>query len=423
MTDYRKATGLAERVLSIDIFRGATIVAMVFANTTTKMGLPWWMEHASHTEGRTELITWVDLVFPAFLFIMGLAIPLAVDRRLALSVSRRALVGHVALRGLLLMWLGGVMYGFGINAEAMDIPIATWVTLGFVALVLLLSDVPLHLSRAVARPALGWGLRAVSIGYFVWATTAYRGADGSPFFHADGFTFSILGLLGFAYIASTLLYLATRESPLARLAIGALIVLLGVHMQQEGAFLPAWNPQPLAWFGVLSHLIRGVLIVLAGTFLGELFVARGSTSPSRPGRFMALFGIGFLMAAALVDGDFFATFVGLRKTLFCIGTSALIFLVLWEVEHHKGATSVFRALSRPLLEVGRNPLFTYSLQFGLGGALALVVGDESRVNAIEGYTVFGTQGWYGVAFTALPFTVAVVALTCLANRYKVRIKL
>jgi heparan-alpha-glucosaminide N-acetyltransferase len=423
MADHVKATGISGRVLSIDIFRGATIVAMVFANTTTKMGLPWWMEHAGHTDGRSELITWVDLIFPAFLFIMGLAIPLAVDRRLALSVSWRALVSHVALRGLLLMWLGGVMYGFGINAEAMDVPIATWVALGFAALVLLLTDVPMRLSRAVARPALAWVFRTVPLGYFVWATTAYRGGDGNPFFHADGFTFSILGLLGFAYIASTLLYLATRESPLARLAICALIVLLGVHMQHEDAFLPAWNLQPLAWFGVLSHLIRGGLIVLAGTFLGELFVARGSTSPSHPGRFMALFGIGFLAAAALVDGDLFATFVGLRKTLFCIGVSALIFRLLWEVEQHKGANGVFRALSRPLLEVGRNPLFAYSLQFGLGGALALVVGDVSMVSAIEGYTIFGAQGWSGAAFTALPFTVAVVALTGLANRYKVRIKL
>ena len=95
MTDRDGANGVAGRVLSIDIFRGATIIAMVFANSTTKMGLPWWMEHAGHTEGKTDLITWVDMIFPAFMFIMGLAVPLAMGRRLETSSSVLGLVGHV----------------------------------------------------------------------------------------------------------------------------------------------------------------------------------------------------------------------------------------------------------------------------------------------------------------------------------------
>lgn len=415
----RDPTGEPGRILSIDIFRGATIVAMVFANSTTEMGLPWWMEHASHTEAKRQSITWVDLIFPAFMFVMGLAIPLAIDRRLALSASLRAIVGHVVVRGALLMWLGGVMYGFGINTGAAGIPNAVWVVTGFVALVLLLSDVPPLLLRAGTLPAWVWGVRALALAYFVWATAAYRGGDGHPFFRPEGFTYSILGLLGIAYICSALLYLVTRESPLPRLGICGLMILLSGHMHHQDAFLPAWLPQPFAWLGVLSHLVRAGLPVLAGTLLGDLFVARSNVSS----QFVAMFGVGFLMAAALVDGDFFATFVGVRLTLFCIGACALFLLLLCEIERHKGVTSPFRTLTRPLAEVGRNPLFAYSLQFGLGGALALVVGNDALIRSIEGYTVFGAHGWLGVTYTALPFTIAVVALTSLANRYKLRMRL
>ena len=423
MTDRDGANGVAGRVLSIDIFRGATIIAMVFANSTTKMGLPWWMEHAGHTEGKTDLITWVDMIFPAFMFIMGLAVPLAMGRRLETSSSVLGLVGHVVMRGALLMWLGGVLYGFGINTTAIEISIAAWVSMGFVALILLLSTVPPQLLKTTAKPAWLWGVRGLGLAYFVWATTAYNGGDSDPFFRADGFTYSILGMLGIAYICASLLYLATRHSQLARLGICGLVILLRFHVQHEGAFLTAWIPQPLAWFGLLSHLTDGGLIVLAGTFLGDLFVARDGVLPSHPNRFVAVFGIGFLTAAALVDGDFFATFIGLRKTLFCIGACALVFLLLRQAEQRKGATSLFGSLTRPLLEVGHNPLFAYSLQFGLGGMLALVLGDETLVNAIEGYTLFGAHGWLGATSTALPFTVAVVALTSLANRYRLYLKL
>ncbi len=416
-------SGVPDRVASIDIFRGATIVAMVFANSTTEMGLPWWMEHASHTEGKTQLITWVDVIFPAFMFIMGLAIPLAMDRRLAQSASLRSIVGHVVVRGALLMWLGGVLYGFGINTGAAGISNAAWVSMGFVALVLLLSDVPPRLLRVAATTGWVWGVRVLALAYFVWATTAYRGGDGHLFFRSEGFTYSILGLLGIAYVCSALLYLATREAPLARLGICGLVILLSGHMHHEDAFLPAWVPQPFAWLGLLPHLVRAGLPVLAGTLVGDLFVVRGNTSRGHPRRFVAAFGVGFLMAAALVDGDFFANFAGLRLTLFCIGVCALFLYLLCGIERHKGATGVFRTLTRPLTEVGRNPLFAYSLQFGLGGALALVVGDEASVRSIEGYTVFGAQGWLGVTYTALPFTMAVVVLTCLANHYKLRLRL
>lgn len=72
--------GAPPRVLSIDIFRGLTMLVMIFVNDLAGVqGLPWWNYHIpSGVNG----MTYVDVVFPAFLFIVGMAIPLAVERRL-----------------------------------------------------------------------------------------------------------------------------------------------------------------------------------------------------------------------------------------------------------------------------------------------------------------------------------------------------
>ena len=70
--------GGTERLLSLDAFRGLVIAAMVWVNYIAGMpGIPYWLEHAS---ARADGITLPDTVFPAFLFIVGVAVPLSLHR-------------------------------------------------------------------------------------------------------------------------------------------------------------------------------------------------------------------------------------------------------------------------------------------------------------------------------------------------------
>ena len=67
------------RLASLDAFRGFVILTMVFVNHLAGIrDVPGWMRHMP--EG-AEGMTFVDVVFPAFLFIVGMAIPPALDRR------------------------------------------------------------------------------------------------------------------------------------------------------------------------------------------------------------------------------------------------------------------------------------------------------------------------------------------------------
>ena len=78
-----------KRAISLDVFRGYAIVTMVLSGTIASGVLPGWMYHAqmgprSNYTFDPQLygITWVDLVFPFFLFAMGAAIPFSVGGKI-----------------------------------------------------------------------------------------------------------------------------------------------------------------------------------------------------------------------------------------------------------------------------------------------------------------------------------------------------
>ena len=97
------------RIITIDILRGITIFAMILcANIGYFSDLPAWMFHAQTPPPTYAFnpdvpgITWVDLVFPFFLFTMGAAFPLAMRKRLENGASRWSVTGSLFRRWLTL---------------------------------------------------------------------------------------------------------------------------------------------------------------------------------------------------------------------------------------------------------------------------------------------------------------------------------
>src|SRR5271167_2728 len=101
----RQPTGA--RLASIDIFRGLTMTLMIYVNEQSEVrGLPWWNYHM---KANIDAMTYVDMVFPFFLFIVGLSLPIAIASRLKRNPSFPALWMHVALRTASLMTLGLIL--------------------------------------------------------------------------------------------------------------------------------------------------------------------------------------------------------------------------------------------------------------------------------------------------------------------------
>jgi predicted acyltransferase len=98
---------LPDRLVSLDLFRGATIAFMIIVNNQAEEVAYWPLKHAQWN-GWTP----TDLVFPFFLFIVGVALAFSFAGRLRRGESRRTLAAHVVRRGVTLFAVGFLLHGF-----------------------------------------------------------------------------------------------------------------------------------------------------------------------------------------------------------------------------------------------------------------------------------------------------------------------
>ena len=127
------------RLMALDVFRGITMAGMLLVNNPGSWGAIYPpLEHAPWN-GWTP----TDLIFPFFLFIVGMSMPLSVEQRLKRNPSLVSLWLHVILRALSLLVLGLILA----NAEKADparMPIgpAAWGLIGLIGAGLYLNVYP-----------------------------------------------------------------------------------------------------------------------------------------------------------------------------------------------------------------------------------------------------------------------------------------
>jgi len=100
--------GDTKRLVSVDVFRGMTIVAMILVNNPGNPATTYWPLQHAKWHGWTP----TDLVFPFFLFIVGVAIVLALKRRVDAGTPRRPLVLKIVRRSVILFGLGLLLTGY-----------------------------------------------------------------------------------------------------------------------------------------------------------------------------------------------------------------------------------------------------------------------------------------------------------------------
>ena len=96
------------RLLALDVFRGMTLVLMLIVNNPGDWGHIYGpLEHAEW-----HGCTFTDLVFPFFLFIVGVAIPLALGARKESGNTDAQLYKKIFLRVVLIFLIGIALSGF-----------------------------------------------------------------------------------------------------------------------------------------------------------------------------------------------------------------------------------------------------------------------------------------------------------------------
>ncbi len=98
----------SERWVSLDAFRGLTIAGMILVNN------PGSWSHVYPPLLHAEWHGWTptDLIFPFFLFIVGVSVSLSFAKRVERGDTRASLMGHVVRRALILVALGLFMAAF-----------------------------------------------------------------------------------------------------------------------------------------------------------------------------------------------------------------------------------------------------------------------------------------------------------------------
>jgi predicted acyltransferase len=396
------------RLLSIDIFRGLTIAVMIFVNEVAEVrGLPWWTYHAHADQ---DVMTYVDMVFPFFLFIVGMSLPLSVEQRLRKNSSQVSLWLHVALRSLSLLVLGLILANAErVNASRTGISGSAWALLGLLGAGLYLNVYPRSpwFSR-YAKVLRVLGLVGVAAAFLIFRRTA---RDGHIAWIDPSYP-EILGLIAFAYFAVAILYIPTRRWRWA--APAWFVLLLALNIASTAKIIPALNHLSLyVWpFGNGSH----VCLVMAGVVTSQIFFGMGRGENSRPAATHAtIVAVGFALSALIAGGITMP--LGISKiratpawTLWNVGTAVLVFTALYWICDRRGHT----AWAVPFRPAGSNTLLTYLLPdlwdfvFGTLGITLL----ETHFNA----------GWPGVV-KSLVFTGLMLALSWALTRVRVRLQL
>ena len=111
-----KDSATSERLLSLDVLRGVTIAAMILVNNAGDEPSSYWPLKHAEWNGWTP----TDLVFPFFLFMVGVATTFSLVSRLKRGETRQTLLKHILWRGAILFAIGVYLHGFPYHA------LATW---------------------------------------------------------------------------------------------------------------------------------------------------------------------------------------------------------------------------------------------------------------------------------------------------------
>lgn len=334
------------RIESIDIMRGLTLLLMLFVNDLNMRVAPAWLGHMKADFDGMGLADWV---FPGFLFIVGMAIPFAVSGRLKKGDSLPKILMHILIRTVSLLIIGVLMLNTGrVNPEATGMSGNLWALLMYISVFLVWNDYPSGKNKLLFAV-----MRSAGIATLIFLAIIFRsGTTEDPGWMITGW-WGILGLIGWGYLVSSLIWLAFRDS-VAGTSVAVLFFLAVNILDQKGllAFLDPLRP-------VLGIIIQGnvPLIVLTGMLAGVLL---RKLRESGNERIILLFiTLGFI---SLAVGFVFRKWFIISKILatpswgmICSGISFLVFAAIFWLADVKGMTR-WAGFVRP---AGKHSLTTY----------------------------------------------------------------
>lgn len=352
-----QSVSAAPRITSIDALRAFVMFTMIFVNDLAgapEKIVPDWMVHFSDRHEHGSGMTFVDLVFPGFLFIVGMSIPFALGPRIAKGEAIWKIFSHVGVRTLALLALGILM----VNGEG-GAPPLWWATM-FLSAILAFCNI----SPRGAKPETaefwkifnlclrGLGFAGMLYSAFAFNRKGHHILTLFPFsIHTSWY--GILGLIGWAYFAAAILFLIFRANRTALLGCVALMTCF-YAADKNHFFENFWAAHFVDFGGTLGSQAA---ITVAGLLLATILVTPDMTALKSRVKFTVLFILGFAFAALLVNGLY-----GISKNAatpaWCFWADAVT-AALWLGFYFFCDVKPVKIISNPLAAAGKNVLLAY----------------------------------------------------------------
>lgn len=384
-----------QRLPSIDILRALTMLLMIFVNDLWSLtNVPRWLLHTAAEEDGMGLS---DVVFPAFLFIVGLSIPHALKARLAKGASKVSVMLHILSRSFALLVMGLFMVNLeNIDAGQLLIKKEWWQILMALAFMLIWnnyrSPMVFGVIPTILLKGLGWAILA-------FLAFIYQGASGDWMM---SHWWGILGLIGWAYLVVALLYLLIGDR-IWWIAVASIVLLL-LNVNEFVRFL-GFDFQLVISASTHASVMLGVLTTVIYTHL----TAKDQLKlliPSLIGLALLLIAFGFVTRPEWGISKIRAT---PSWTSICAGISMLAFVLLHFIADVKGKTSWANFIApagSSTLTCYLMPYFAYAFVALLGWSLPGVL----------------TDGVVGLLKSVL-FALLIIGVTGLLNRVKIGLKI
>ncbi|MDR1557861.1 MAG: DUF5009 domain-containing protein [Tannerellaceae bacterium] len=404
-------TDFTQRNTAIDILRALTMFVMIFVNDFWKVhDIPAWLDHAGRGE---DFMGLADVVFPCFLFVVGMSIPFAIERRYAKGLSGESTIGHILSRTLALL----VMGAFITNSEARLSPevsyrIGIYWFLMVGAFFCIWNQYPA--AKDAGRQRLYTVLKGLGIVVLLYLAVTFRNPEGGVF----GARWGILGSIGWTYLVCAFIYVFSRDRLKYLIPIWIVFVLVCIFGSRMNE---AWGneallalPRPNFYNEMLGilHIGNGALPAFT---MGGIILSILSTRYVRLPAGKRLLGLGVIVAALLVAGIISRHFWILSKLsatptwIFYVTAIAVLTYAALYLAVEKGKAHWFN-LIKP---AGTATLTTYTLpyvSYGLADVTGIVLPD------------WFTHGFLSIV-NCLCFAFVIIGLTALLGRIHLKLKI
>ena len=263
------------RIATIDVFRAITMFLMLFVNDIPGIKqIPHWLLHAKADE---DMLGFSDIIFPCFLFVMGMSVPFALLKRQEKGESIFSTSRHILERTIALIVMGLFTVNLGsYDGAATGIPYS-WYTILLVVSFFLTWN--LYPKADGIRKYLFTGMKWTGVLLMVALFCLFEGKNGAVFAPK---WWGILGLIGWSYLVTAIVFLIVRIR-LIPMTIAWLVVLALTILSHNGMLNLSFLPSDMTHHALsVSGAFASVLLIHWGNrekpfkFMGTMFALGAS---------------------------------------------------------------------------------------------------------------------------------------------------